>query len=88
MHCIFKEVKLVDAEGNLNLQKLAGHLDLLSTEAAKIATSMGKACLTPQGNTPCEKAYWYHKCWKTNDPKVHIYMQLDIISQIILYCNN
>lgn len=72
MHCVFKEVKLIDADGNLNLDKLVGHLEFIGEEVSRIAMQMGKPCLRPEGNTPCERVYWYHKCWKTNDPKVEI----------------
>lgn len=70
MHCIFVEVNAVDEHGEVHLEKLQVHIEDLDREIQNIAINMGKKCLYPQGENLCEKAFWFHKCWKTNDPKV------------------
>lgn len=72
MSCIFHEAKMVDDDGHLHLEKLADGLDSLALdkELHEIALNMGKKCMKPEGNTNCETAFWYHKCWKSVDPKV------------------
>lgn len=70
MHCIFVEANAVDEHGEVHLEKLQVHIEDLDREIQNIAIGMGKKCLYPEGDTLCEKAYWFHKCWKTNDPKV------------------
>lgn len=69
MSCVFHQAKVVDDEGHLHLEKLAVGIEQFDAEVQQIALAMGKKCLTPEGNTPCETAFWYHKCWKTADPK-------------------
>lgn len=69
MACVFREGKVVDDEGHLHLEKLAVGVEQFDAEVQSIAINMGKKCLTPEGNTPCDTAFWYHKCWKTSDPK-------------------
>lgn len=73
MFCIFEEagVWMADRE-ELHLEKLALHIEEYDDEIQEIAFHMGRRCLKPQGNDNCEKAFWYHKCWKTYDPKVNI----------------
>lgn len=70
MSCIFQEAKIVNENGELHLEKITTHLDRLDKEIQDIAYNMGKKCLRPQGETQCERAFWYHQCWKTADPKV------------------
>lgn len=70
MQCIFVEAKAVDENGEVHLEKLQTHIDSLDEEIRNIAIHMGKKCLYPQGETLCDKAFWFHKCWKTADPKV------------------
>lgn len=70
MSCVFQEAKVVDADGHLHLELLSTHIDKLDAEVQDIALNIGKKCLTPVGNTHCETAFWYNKCWKTADPKV------------------
>lgn len=59
--------------GEIHLEKLALHLEQYDDEIQEIAFHMGRRCLRPVGDHPCEVAFWYHKCWKTYDPKVNIY---------------
>lgn len=70
MDCLFKEGKVVDDNGEVHLEKLATHIEKLDDEMQLIAIHMGKKCLRPQGDNQCERAFWYHKCWKSADPKV------------------
>lgn len=70
MDCIFQEAKVVDANGDVHLEKIQTHVDKLDKEFQDIVMAMGKKCLHPEGNTLCEKAFWFHKCWKTADPRV------------------
>lgn len=69
MSCIFHEAKVVDDKGDLHLEKLQTHVEKLDQEIQEIAFNMGRKCLRPQGDTQCERAFWYHKCWKSADPK-------------------
>lgn len=70
MNCLFHEAKVVDENGELHLERLAEGLDMLKPEIQEIAIGMGKKCMKAVGDTLCEKAFWYHKCWKSADPKV------------------
>lgn len=76
MSCVFHEAKVVDDEGHLHLEKLSAGIETLDEETQSIALQMGKKCLTPVGDTHCETAFWYHKCWKTADPKVYVFYLL------------
>lgn len=73
MNCIFHEAKVVDDKGELHLEKLAAGIESLGPEVNEIAMAMGKKCLVAQGDTLCEKAFWFHKCWKQADPKVEFF---------------
>lgn len=70
MDCLFKEAGVVDEHGELHLEKVVTHIEKLDEEIQMIAINMGRKCLKPQGENQCERAFWYHKCWKTADPKV------------------
>lgn len=70
MSCVFKEAGLLLDNGEIHLEKLALHIEELDDEIQEIAFHMGRRCLRPEGANNCEKAFWYHKCWKTYDPKV------------------
>lgn len=70
MSCIFHETNVVDDTGHVHLEKL---LKSLPERMHDIAFSMGKKCLYPVGDNMCEKAFWLHKCWKTQDP-VHYFL--------------
>lgn len=63
--------RVVDDKGDLHLETLATHIEKLDKEIQDIAFNMGRKCLKPQGDNQCERAFWYHKCWKTADPKVN-----------------
>ncbi|XP_031617822.1 pheromone-binding protein-related protein 6-like [Contarinia nasturtii] len=69
MDCLFKEAGVVDEKGELHLEKMVTHIEKLDEEIQMIAINMGRKCLKPQGENQCERAFWYHKCWKTADPK-------------------
>lgn len=66
----------MDENGDLHLERLAEGLDMLKPEIQEIALGMGKKCMKPAGDTLCEKAFWYHKCWKTADPKVSFHTHI------------
>lgn len=70
MNCVFHESHVVDDNGELHLEKLADGIELLGPEIEAIFLSMGKRCLRPAGDSQCERAFWYQKCWKNADPKV------------------
>lgn len=72
MHCMFEEAKLLDDKGEVHLEKITTQIEQMDREIQDIAYSMGKKCLYPEGSTPCDRAFWFHKCWKTADPKVLI----------------
>lgn len=69
MSCIFHEGKLVDDDGHLHMEKLSAGIAQLDAEVQDIANAMKTQCMKPEGNTHCETAFWYHKCWKTADPR-------------------
>lgn len=70
MNCIFHEAKVVDDNGEVHLEKIQVHIEKLDAELQEIAMNMGKKCLKPEGETQCDRAFYYHKCWKSADPKV------------------
>ncbi|XP_055696598.1 pheromone-binding protein-related protein 6-like [Lutzomyia longipalpis] len=65
MNCLFHEFEVVDDTGHVHFEKLYNRIPESMKERAKV--TMDK-CLDPVGADLCEKAYWLHKCWKTNDP--------------------
>lgn len=70
MNCVFHEAEVVDDKGEVHLEKLAAHVDKIDEELQDIAYNMGRKCLRPVGDSQCERAFWFHKCWKSADPKV------------------
>lgn len=71
MLCVFKEGGLLLDNGEIHLEKLAMHIEEFDDEIQDIAFHMGRRCIRPVGDNPCEVAFWYHKCWKSYDPKVN-----------------
>lgn len=67
---MFVEAKAVDENGEVHLELLQVHIEELDSEIQTIAIRMGKKCLYPQGETLCDRAWWFHNCWKKADPKV------------------
>lgn len=67
---MFVEAKAVDEHGEVHLELLQLHIDKLDREIQDIALNMGKKCLYAKGETLCDRAWWYHNCWKAADPKV------------------
>lgn len=70
MNCVFHKAEVVDAKGELHLTKIYKQFERLGVEVSDIAYNMGKKCVRAQGDTQCERAFWYNKCWKSTDPKV------------------
>ncbi|XP_035772568.1 general odorant-binding protein 83a-like [Anopheles albimanus] len=70
MECMFRVSNLTDAKGEVHLGKL---LDTIKPEYEDLALRMGAKCMKAKGKDLCERAFWYHKCWKTADP-VHYYL--------------
>ncbi|CAD7090618.1 unnamed protein product [Hermetia illucens] len=66
MNCLFHEAGLVNDDGQVDLEMLYA---MLPDNLKEIALNMGKQCMTPQGDNLCEKAWWFHQCWKKADPK-------------------
>ncbi|XP_031628634.1 pheromone-binding protein-related protein 6-like isoform X2 [Contarinia nasturtii] len=74
MYCVFEVLELINDQGQLFIMKLADHIESnYDEEVQNIAFQMGRKCLRPEGENNCEKAFWYHKCWKTRDP-VHYFL--------------
>lgn len=59
----------LDSSGEVHLEKLAEHIEQFDDDIQNIFISMGRRCLRPQGDDSCERAFWFHKCWKQADPK-------------------
>lgn len=70
MSCSFHEAQIVDEAGELHLEKMIEGVEMLGPEVEKIFLEMGKRCLRTQGESQCDRAFWYNKCWKQSDPKV------------------
>lgn len=69
--CLFVESKSVDEHGEVHLELLQSHyIDNLDREIQNIFLSIGKKCIYPEGETLCDRAWWYHNCWKKTDHKV------------------
>lgn len=71
MDCLFEEAKLIDENGEVHLEKIHTHVQRLDDELREIAMNVLKQCTKPEGSDRCEKAFWFHKCWKQTDPKVY-----------------
>lgn len=71
MNCVFDKLDLVNGKGELLVMRLADHIDSNYNEEVRgIAYQMGRKCLVPPDDVDhCEKAYFYHRCWKERDPK-------------------
>lgn len=72
VYCFFAEANVLDDKGEVHLEKIATHIEKLDMEIQEIAMNMGKKCLNPQGDSQCDRAFWFHKCWKTADPRVKL----------------
>uniref|UniRef100_A0A240PK07 Uncharacterized protein n=1 Tax=Anopheles christyi TaxID=43041 RepID=A0A240PK07_9DIPT len=70
MDCMFRLTNVTDDRGELHMGKLLEHVP---HEFEDIALRMGVKCTRPKGKDVCERAFWFHKCWKTSDP-VHYYL--------------
>lgn len=68
-------LELISSKGDLFVMRLADHIDSnYDEEVRNIAYQMGKKCIHPPENeSNCEKAFYYHKCWKTTDPVVSVF---------------
>lgn len=84
MYCIFEVLELINDKGELFIMKLADHIESnYDEEIQNIAFQMGRKCLRPPDNeSNCEKAFYYHQCWKTRDPVVRSFF----ISAYFLLC--
>ena len=73
MYCVFELLELMNDKGQLFVMRLADHIESnYDDEVQSIAFNMGRKCLRPEGDNNCERAFWYHKCWKSTDPVVRI----------------
>ncbi|XP_055586877.1 general odorant-binding protein 83a-like [Uranotaenia lowii] len=70
MQCMFIKGKFTDANDEVDLMKI---LDSIPPNFEAIYLGMGSKCTKPKGKTQCDRAFWYHKCWKMADP-VHYYL--------------
>uniref|UniRef100_A0A182LXA5 Uncharacterized protein n=1 Tax=Anopheles culicifacies TaxID=139723 RepID=A0A182LXA5_9DIPT len=70
MECMFRLTNVTDDRGELHMLKLLEHVP---PEYEEVALRMGVRCTRPKGKDLCERAFWYHKCWKLADP-VHYYL--------------
>lgn len=74
MYCVFEVLELINDKGDLFVMRLADHIESnYDDEVQSIAFNMGRKCLRPEGDNNCEKAFWYHKCWKSKDAVVCIF---------------
>lgn len=69
MYCIFKEGGAIRENGEVHLEELADHIESYDDEVQDIFFHMARRCLRPVGDTLCERAFWFHQCWKSYDPK-------------------
>ncbi|XP_058060814.1 pheromone-binding protein-related protein 6-like [Anopheles bellator] len=70
MDCLFRQAGVVNDKGEFHYVKLQ---DFLPESIHLITLNWFKRCLYPEGDTPCEKAFWLNKCWKAKDP-VHYFL--------------
>lgn len=71
MYCVFELLELMNDKGQLFVMRLADHIESnYDDEVQTIVFNMGRKCLRPEGDNNCDKAFWYHKCWKSKDPVV------------------
>uniref|UniRef100_A0A182QK21 Uncharacterized protein n=1 Tax=Anopheles farauti TaxID=69004 RepID=A0A182QK21_9DIPT len=70
MECIFRHTNVTDDRGEVHLGKL---LDRVPPEYEDVALRMGVRCTKAKGKDLCERAFWYHNCWKKSDP-VYYYL--------------
>ncbi|XP_053658260.1 general odorant-binding protein 83a-like [Anopheles marshallii] len=70
MDCMFRVTNVTDDRGELHMLKL---LEYVPPEFEDIALRMGVRCTRPKGKDVCERAFWFHKCWKISNP-VYYYL--------------
>lgn len=74
MYCLFEQEQVLDDKGELDMMKVIDRLDDLDVSVQNIILNMGRRCVRPpRGKDKCERAFWYHKCWKAADP-IHYYI--------------
>lgn len=73
MQCMFREAGVLTSESEVDVERM---LNMLPTSMQEVARKMGENCQDIQGDGPCERAMWLHKCWKMADPKVHLMIKL------------
>ncbi|XP_001358940.3 general odorant-binding protein 83a [Drosophila pseudoobscura] len=66
MNCFFHEIEVVDDNGDVHLEKLFATVPLSIRDKLM---EMSKDCVHPEGDSLCQKAWWFHQCWKKADPK-------------------
>lgn len=87
MFCVFEVLDLISSKGDLFVMRLADHVESnYDEEIQNIVYQMGRKCLRPPDNeNNCEKAFYYHKCWKSTDPVVSLYtLNLYVILPFVL----
>ncbi|XP_058061938.1 general odorant-binding protein 83a-like [Anopheles bellator] len=70
MDCLFRTLDLTDTKGEVHLGKL---METIKPEFESVQLRMGSRCTKPKGKDLCERAFWFHKCWKMADP-VHYHV--------------
>nr|WOL43273.1 odor-binding protein 83a [Phortica okadai] len=70
MNCFFHEINVVDDNGDVHFEKL---FYTVPGTVRDLLMEMSKDCVHPQGDNLCEKAWWFHQCWKKADP-VHYFL--------------
>lgn len=85
MYCVFEVTELINDKGDLFIMRLADHIESnYDDEVQNIAFQMGRKCLRAEGDNNCEKAFWYHKCWKSKDPIVSFFLKICTILKCFL----
>lgn len=70
MNCLFHEFEVVDDNGDVHLDTL---FHSIPHSIRDKVIGMSEHCTDPEGDNLCQKAWWFHQCWKKADPQVGIW---------------
>lgn len=83
MNCLFHEFEVVDDNGDVHLDTL---FHSVPHSIRDKLIGMSEHCTHPVGDNLCDKAWWFHQCWKKADPQVSGIVLLPLGFVIFNYC--
>lgn len=87
MNCLFHEFEVVDDNGDVHLDTL---FHSVPHSIRDKLIGMSEHCTHPVGDNLCDKAWWFHQCWKKADPQVsgRVPLPLGFFNIYLLYTSH